>query len=341
VNRTLLLLLLAAPACLSSPDAPSFAPPVVTGGSPEGVDLLAVASVSTEGLPEALAAAGFGLRIAGERGGLHLRSVAAPPDGRERLAAACGILPFQFSAPVHFRPGDELSVSALAPDLPVRGFTLNLRATGGSAGIESFHLAAIARPPDGSLLPVLRGDVPVSGRGPILVTGDLDGRLVFAALLLLETAGENAGQAPPEHVLGVQAFFVPTGKLDPLLPGGAPAPDGIFEARRLAAASAAPLPAALAGAGQAFPPEEHRFVPGAPISPTVAGVAMRIREEFRLADWSYQARIEILNREGAPVVEVAHGEWDTVLLVGRDAHAPGTSVVVLLRARPIPADGRR
>jgi hypothetical protein len=314
---------------------------VVTGGSPDGVDVLAVAAVSTEGLPDALAKAGFGLRIAGERAGLHLRAVAAPPDGRERLAAACGVLPFQFSAPVHFRPGDELSVSALAPDLPVRGFTLSLRASRGAAGIESLLVAAVARPADGSLLPVLRGDVPVSGTGPILVTGDQDGRLVFAALLLLDTAGENSGHLPREHVLEVQSFLVPTGKLDPLLPGGPPAPAGVFEARRLAAAAAAPLPPALAGPGRVFPPEEHRFVPGAPISLTVPGVALRVREEFRLADWSYQARIEILNREGAPPLEVAHGERDFVLLLGRDAHAPGTSVVILFRARPIPAGGRR
>jgi hypothetical protein len=339
VKRTLLLLL-ALPSCLSPSGTVSFAPPAITGGSPDGVDILAVAPVSTEGLSLALAGAGFGLRVAGERGDLRLRALAPPPTGREGLAAACGVQPWQFSAPVAFRPGDELSVSALAPDLPVRGFTLILRARGDPGRVEALDVAAVARPADGSLLPVIRGEVPVSGPGPVLITGDRDGRLVFAALLLLETGGQAASAPTREHLLVLHAFLVPTEELAGLLPGGDSGTGEPFEARRVPAAAAAGLPAALAVAGRTFPPEERRFTPGTPVTFAVSGVALSIREDFRLADYGYLSRLEFPNRPETRALELSHGERDTVLLLGRDAHAPGTSFVALIRSRPVSEDDR-
>ncbi len=332
-----LALALALPACsLLRPEEPSVAVPSIEGGSPGGPHALAAASVSVWSLPEALAGAGLGLRVAeGERGDLRLRYAAVPAADGEDFDRRLGVAPWAYSPRAPFGGRGDLTVSAMR-GTPPRGFSLTVRPREDGGGLAALDIVALSRPEDGSLLPAIRGRVPVAGPGRILVVGESREALVFAAVLDVATPGASPAPAAG-HALSLSVWQTDTedlarvlrnaGILDTAGPGG-------FAARPVTAAEAAGLGAALDETGTALDGARVSFTPGRPLALSAGPVRLEVVPGFRLADYRYEHRIAVLNREGVPPLAAPQPERDSVLVLAFDALAPGLSLAALLAATP-------
>ena len=344
----LALLILAGAHCGSSapihPTAPAGTPTAAevtvtpeTGEKPHRLSATYL-PVEDAGFHQSVLEAGAGLRTAGSRGSLRLR-YSTMDDPRARiLLTGLEIDPDEDSEAQPFGAGDVIEVRAMWEGPPPVGFTMTMIPRVDGERIVSFDVAAVARPRDAALVPVLRGTVPVEGSGPILITGDAGGRTVFGAIVHLELAGSEpaaAGARPHSHVLTGDHYSLLNKELAAIL-GDHSLPErggeGGLALYRLPREDGDSIAAALRENGEAPGRLELRFHSGLETRAHLGRYLLRIRSEFRYRDYSYSSRFVLGNRPGGTGTRFVHGEAEPVLLVAWDAERPGYSRAVVIKA---------
>jgi hypothetical protein len=340
------LLLLAS--CRATPDELSPAPdrlprPQITVQGPDHDRPYSLAAAclpyGETGFEAALARIHLGLRIAGRREDLVIRRASLGEEEARVVMASLGLDDGAFSDRESFGWGDRIIVRSMVRGPPQVGFYLHLVPWFRSDDRVVLDTSAVARPPDGSLLPVLRADVVVDGPGTLLLVGEAGGERAFAVLLDLDVPGVAPGvEAPRSHDLRAAPFAVDSDVLATVL-RNAGLPErgdaGGFAAHRVRERDLPALEAALERAGRREAPVGRTVRSGGIV--LLGGRTLRIeaRSEFSVRDYSYRTRLRLVNRPGARPVWTDHGERDAVLLVAWDADGPGESRAVLIRIRPV------
>jgi hypothetical protein len=314
------------------------------GDKPNTVSATAV-PVEEAAFRDLLARTGIGLRVAGARGGLVLRYAWLDPAAESLLLGTFGVPEASFSPAVGFGGDDTFVVNHLAGS-PPEGFTLHGVASATDGRIDRLSIGVVVRPPDGALLPVIRGVVPARGTGSVLLTGEVGAKRMFVALLRLDLAGEERvgiTTSPVLHHVEVLPFLLSSPALTRVLTdlglptGGGPGGLVAMPIDRKTAAAAA---AALAREGEAAAAEEEQRGSGETLGVPFGEHRLALTSEFRLADYSYLTRVALSDLATLSPIEVPHGERQSLLVLGWDAASPGRSRVVLYRISPMPPAAR-
>jgi hypothetical protein len=295
------------------------------------------------GYESALARVDAGLRIVGRRDELVVRRASLSAGDASALLSAMGVDEGQFSASEVFTWGDRIRIRSMVEGPPQVGVILHLVPWLRADEKIILELSAVARPPDGSLLPVLRAEVPVSGPGSTLLTGEANGERAFAALLRLDVPGlppgDSAGPADPRaHDLRLSSFSLASDDLAAALRElGLPERGGLggFAVHRVRERDLARAVAALARSGRTEAPLSRTLrSPGQVVLPT-GTLRLELRTEFSVRDYTYRTRIRVTNREAARPQWTRHGEREGLLFVSWNAGGPRESRAVLVRIKPV------
>jgi len=279
---------------------------------------------------------GIGLRRRGGREDLAIRHAFLGPGEEARLLTAVAPDADRTAGDGPFADGDVLEVTARPPGPGDDSFSLTLFPRIEAERLDGYDVGAVVRPASGAFVPVLRGRLPVRGSASVVVTGEVEGRRVFAALLRFAFEGsERAARAPTptRHDLRIRRFDVESSVLSSVLaemeipePGGA----GGLGACAVPTAHAARLATRLGEVGSAAPAQEE----GAPARIRLGGLLVVAEPRFRLLDYSYRTRLSVPEWSDAPPLEVGHGEREPALVIAWEAETPGRSVAALIDVTP-------
>jgi hypothetical protein len=180
------------------------------------------------------------------------------------------------------------------------------------------------------LVPVLRGTVPVTGSGPILITGAAGDRTVFGTIVRLTLAGSDRAAAagrPESHVLRGNHFVLLSSQIAAIL-GDHALPDrggaGGLAIYRLTREEGTAIEGALRAEGENPGRIDLPFHSGLEVRTNISRYQLRFRSEFRYGDYSYSSRFILGSRPGGDGQNFVHGE--------SDAERPGYSRAGVLAA---------
>lgn len=310
--------------------------------TPEGGEkphLISAIALPPDGLLlfDAVRTGGIGLRVSGQRDKLRVRHAELDQAALSVLLDALDVSKEEFCRPEPFGPTDSIQVRAMSSD-PLAGFTLYMSpgVTGGE--VKTFHLGAVVRPRDGSLVPVLRGTLPVPGSGSLLVIGELDGEVKMAAVLTTRLAGRTAPAVVPSahlHEIDGEAYELETRELERILEtvsleerGG----EGGFAIYRIGKLKLPRVEELLAGATESPVKLAQNFRAGEDLTLDPRS-GLRIRVEFTLSDYSYAVETRRKGSRQSEQLRLADGEAVLVTIWGSDG--PAASRALLLRFSPV------
>ncbi len=285
--------------------------------------------------------AGAGFRTGGERKGIRVRYCVLDPAAEESLLKSLGVTGNAFSPAVGLALGDEGQIRTQGRE-PYRGYyALHLQTRGSGTQITRLEIGIVARPSDGSLLPVIRAGIPVTGSGTYLITCESGSGAAFGVFLRLEIAGSaRAGrtQSNQSHRLTTRSFTVKTRELSRILRlqeieerGG---PGGLV-LETLQQDEMEPLAKALRESGTVGPGSQRPVNQSATASVRAGGLSLAIRSTFFPSTARYTTVVTVQNRGELPPLTAIHGERDVLLLLGWGAESPGMSTAALLELTPV------
>lgn len=289
----------------------------------------------------AILESGAGLRTGGERKGIRVRYGVLDSAAEEFLLRALQAGDAPFSATVGLAAGNEAQIRS-GRTQPDRGScTAHVLPHGTGDSLEYLDLGIVAKPADGSLLPVVRGRVPVSGSGTYLICFESGTGEAFSAFLRLDLAGtaRAAGtQTHRSHRLAVRSFVVKTTDLSRILRieeieerGGL----GGIVVESLTQEQAASLAKALVEDATAGPKTNRIIAETATTALQAGGLNLEIGSSFAPSLVNYTTSVTVKNRGTLPPLTVTHSDREVLLLLGWDAESPGTSTAALIELAPV------
>ncbi len=301
----------------------------------------AVVIVPVETFRSAIVESGAGFRTGGERKGIRVRYAVLDSAAEEFLLQALGAGEQNFSATVGLANGDEVQIRSGDKRADCGSCTAHVLPRGSEDLIQFLDLGIVAKPADGSLLPVVRGQVPITGSGTYLICFESGTGEAFAAFLRLELDGAARAVGTPAyqgHRLAVRSFVVKTDDLARILRmaeieerGG---PGGIV-VETLSRDQAAALAVALGEEATAGPMTSGIIKKMASSTVQAGGLNLLIGSTFAPSRTSYTTSISVRNRGTLPSLTVTHSDREVLLLLGWDAESPGTSTAALIELTPI------
>jgi hypothetical protein len=303
-------------------------------------------SAGTAVVPDSLLGAavqrsGAGLRTGGDRKGILVRYGVLDSAAEEFLLEALDVGEAAFSPRAGLAFGDEVEVRTSSRNADRGRYSLHLQPRGSDPRIDRLEMGIVARPVDGSLLPVIRAGIPVDGSGTYLITCEAGAGEAFVAFLRIEIAGApRAGisRADGNHRLTTRSFTVKTRDLSRILrledieerggPGG-------FVVSTLGADRIETLAKALLDDGVPGPTAGRVLGQSATTTVRAGGLNLAVTSTFRPSTTRYTTVVTVQNREDVPPLFVVHGDREAILLLGWDAESPGTSTAALIELTPI------
>ncbi len=308
-------------------------------GKPHSLSAAAVV-VPADAFSTAAEQAGAGFRTGGERKGIRVRYCVLDPAAEEFLLDSFGVTEDAFSAPIGLASGDEGQIRTDGRESDHGRYTVHLQPRGSDTHINRLELGIVAKPADGSLLPVIRAGIPVTGSGTYLIMYESGSGEAFGVFLRLEIAGGARAantQSNRSHRLTTRSFTVKTRELSRILrlqeikerggPGGL-----VLETLRQDQVE--PLAKALGEGGTVGPGSRRPLGQSATTSIRAGGLSLAIRSTFSPSTTRYTTVVTVLNRGEVPPLTAIHGDRDALLLLGWDAESPGMSTAALLELTP-------
>lgn len=292
----------------------------------------------TEDVVSATGRAGEGLRLAGLRSGLRLRYATLSPETAAAFLTDLGVSDTGFGPVQPLRIGE---VTVLESVLGNGSATIHLEPRGEGGVIREFAAGVVARPPDGTLLPVIRGTIHLRSSGYLMLVGDLEDRVLFSALVRTRIEGQEvrSGTTPIDaHLLSVESFRVTDERLSrSLVQQGLPerGGEGGLVSYCLTQAQAAALRADLREIGTAKANPPVRVGTSRPCPLPAEGPGLTLRTEFSPLEFAYITRIEFGEGPGQAVTTTRHADVESVLVLVWGAGGPGENRAVLLELAPL------
>lgn len=277
--------------------------------------------------------------VGGRRFAERLLYATLDPTAEDALLAAFPGVEAALAPPAPFAAGDAIHADSFSPDRPV-GVTLDAGAEGDGGKVEALRIAVLVRPADGSLLPAIRGRVPVSGAGAYLVAGDVAGRSAFVALLRLDLAGAPPvvrQTVPRSHRVEFRSFLLSSAALARILEARSLPPEGGpggLAVHAIGGREADEVAAALAAEGDELGTTDETVRAGDASESPFGLHRLAVAPAFRPAEGVYRTRLTLVDVAGEPSVTCPHDPGETLLVVGWDAVAPGRSRAGLVRIVP-------